>query len=95
MKHTKIFIVEGNTGEYSDHQDWAVAAYLDEDLAKQHVELASVRARELYAEYDKNWEPTSYDDIPEGANQYDPRMRTDYTGVRYHYYDVEIRSKLP
>jgi hypothetical protein len=42
-----VYIVSGQTGEYSDHREWLVAAYLDESKAMTHVELANARAREL------------------------------------------------
>lgn len=45
-----VYIVIGATGEYSDHLEWPVKAYTDEDAAQDHVEKASRRANELYAE---------------------------------------------
>ena len=80
-----IYIVEGSTGEYSDHRDWMLCAYRDEAAAQEHVEKATARANELVAEYQRSY------DIPSGANEHDPSMQIDYTGVRYTYYSVELR----
>jgi hypothetical protein len=78
-----IFVVEGSTGEYSDHREWPVMAYRDEAAAKAHVEAATRRANDLKAQHAC--------DIPDGANEHDPGMQTDYTGTRYYYYAVELR----
>jgi hypothetical protein len=80
-----IHVVYGSTGEYSDRCEWYVAAYLDELKAQDHVTKAQQRGRELEIEYDgREW------DVPDGANQYDPKMQMDYTGVRYAYATVPV-----
>lgn len=33
---SKVYVVMGSHGEYSDRSEWCVAAYLDEALAKAH-----------------------------------------------------------
>src|ERR1041385_6547010 len=43
----KIWIVYGERGEYSDHQEWSICFYYSEDEAKKHVELATARHREI------------------------------------------------
>lgn len=89
----KIFIVEGSTGEYSDHDEWPVAAYKDEELAKEHVRLAD----EEYRVWLGGRDPYSlgYLERQEVVNSYDPEMRMDYTGLSYSYYTVELRDALP
>ena len=37
---TTIHLVRAWQGEYSDRNEWTVAAYLDEAQAKAHTELA-------------------------------------------------------
>lgn len=75
----KVYIVQGSTGEYSDHIEWLVCGYVDEKLAQERVNACSARARELIVKY------TNRGDIPDGANEHDPRMQVDYTGVNYTY----------
>jgi cytochrome c len=40
MSVDKIYLVVGETGEYSDHTQWNVAAYVDKEAAEQHKRLA-------------------------------------------------------
>ena len=91
MRH--VYIVIGACGEYSDHQEWPVAAYLDENTAKDHV----VKAAEAYnhvvatiGDYAK-W---PWDDERRNLNPFDPDMRGDYTGTNYYYWAVELREEL-
>lgn len=90
---TQIHVVIGSTGEYSDRDEWLVAAYPDLTLAEEHVGIASDRARELFA-------ATKSDPDPWGArrssvNVYDPNGRMDYTGTSYWVAIVELRTALP
>lgn len=84
-----IFIVEGSTGEYSDHCEWPVAAYFSEEQAKLHVQKATERAKELIAKCDGwGWEEKQ-------LNQWDRSMHVDYTGVNYRYYSVDLLGAVP
>ena len=40
-----IYVVMGMEGEYSDRSEWTVAAYLDQEKAKQHVTSVETAAR--------------------------------------------------
>jgi hypothetical protein len=44
---TKLYVVMGENGEYSDREEWLVAAYLDEAKAKAHVMRAETALREF------------------------------------------------
>ena len=79
-----IYVVQGSTGEYSDHIEWLVKAYADEKQAQTHVVLAQARANELYAGVPR------YYDI-KGKNEHDPEMQTDYTGTHYALLEVEYQ----
>lgn len=84
---TTIYVVRGSTGEYSDWDVWTVCAFVSEDKAKERVELASARARELHPN-------RTYTRIPkweDGLNEYDPKMkRPDTMGTNYEYEAVEV-----
>lgn len=82
----KVYVVWGSTGEYSDHTEWHVKAFADEEKAKDLVLKASARARELKAKYPEYW------DIPDGSNEYDPKFQSDYTGTNYGYETVPFES---
>ena len=82
-----VFVVMGTTGELKDHNEWAVIAYLDEAAAQEHVVNAGHRAKELFAT-----RPDRYS-IENGANEFDPNMRMDYTGTSYFIYTVPLAKK--
>jgi hypothetical protein len=78
-----VWVVEGATGEYSDHTEWPVRAFTDEQAANVFCERVSARARELQQQYKSRY------NIPEGANELDPDMYIDYTGVNYRVYPID------
>jgi hypothetical protein len=82
-----VYVVMGTTGEYSDRNEWAVMAYLDEAAAQEHVVNADRRAKELFAT-----RPDRYS-IEKGANEFDPDMSMDYTGTSYFIYTVPLAKK--
>jgi hypothetical protein len=84
-----IYIVEGSTGEYSDHQEWPVVAYEEEIDAKLHVAAAEEWAR-VNSVSTQSDTLLDYHERSDLKNPYDEGMRIDYTGVRYHYYSVEV-----
>lgn len=84
----KIYIVFGQTGEYSDRKEWTVRAYKDKKRAKVLIELATKEALNLHKEAEHNrlmGEP-----LPN--NKYDPFFKTDYTGTTYFYQEVELED---
>jgi osmotically-inducible protein OsmY len=84
---SKIYVVMGSTGEYSDRSEWPVVAFRDEEEARKRVENATRRAKELEAT-----KPRDYRRITEHfkQNEFDPDMRNDYTGTAYYYMTVEL-----
>lgn len=81
-----IYLVEGETGEYSDYRNWIVAAFVSRELAQKLAENANKRAQELGA---KDWSSKKYDDDAE-KNEYDLNMDMDYNGTTYRVYPVEL-----
>jgi hypothetical protein len=93
--HTHIYIVMGATGEYSDRNEWAVAAYYDEELAKTHVEEATKRAKaiEVAAEVDAaDW---NLKEKLMKENPFDSCSYMSYTGNGYYIYTLPISRELP
>jgi hypothetical protein len=79
-----IYVVMGTTGEEGDQEIWMVKAYTNEAKAEIHVGNATHRAEELYEEYPFR------NNIPKGANEFDPGMKMDYNGTDYYYDKVEL-----
>ena len=88
----RIYVVIGSTGEYSDRREWLVKAFPKQELAQQLVVAATREAKRLYAAYASS-AYMDYHKIPKGSNPVDPSMETDYTGVGYHYVEVELEEK--
>lgn len=81
-----IYVVEGATGEYSDHQEWLVKAFKSEAKAKEFVvkctkEAHKIEAKAAYFQFDRREDET---------HSFDPKYRRDYTGVHYTYFSVEL-----
>jgi hypothetical protein len=90
----KIFVVFGQTGEYSDHMEWPVKAFVSEEEAKLFVENVTSEYYRLKQKYGGNkskyssWIYKMYD--ADDSNLLDPKMRTDYTGTSYRYFEMEL-----
>lgn len=74
-----IWVVYGETGEYSDRCEWTVCGYTTEEKAKEH----SINAQKVADDLRKIYKNTH---IPSKANPYDLTMSMDYNGTRYGYY---------
>lgn len=95
-----IYVVEGSTGEYSDHCEWPVAAYSRLEDAQARILRCEEGYRAACAECKrKGCEPAfELDDVPTpcyqhratGTNPHDPDMQVDYTGTRYSYFEVDL-----
>lgn len=99
---TTIWIVEGRTGEYSDHREWIVCGFRDESKAKALVEELTglCGSVQQFIKSDENEsKPDSvyywdFDECEAGKiwKKADPKAQLDYTGATYTAYKVEIRS---
>lgn len=81
----KVYVVMGQCGEYSDHQEWSVAAYRSESLAAERVANATRRGAEVEAKLKEGY---NYNVLKE--NEFDPDMRSDYTGTEYYIMPVDL-----
>lgn len=90
-----MYAVIGHTGEYSDHTQWLVCVYPEEEQAKQHAELANVAVKELQRELNAIEDRDLTWDEEQQARQkllrefpYDANVAVDYTGSRYEVLPV-------
>ncbi len=84
-----IHVVMGTCGEYSDRSEWPVCWYVAQQAAQEHVHLAHRRAREIAAMIEKaGLDRFQVHDDPQYKNEFDPDMKTDYTGTDYFIYNV-------
>jgi hypothetical protein len=89
----KIFVVFGQTGEYSDRQEWLVSAYESKVEAQSCVDRCNAYAKTEPTEGDS---AAPWQDRYEkkrawlAANPDDTSMSCDYTGTEYGLYEIEL-----
>lgn len=91
---SRVHVVMGTTGEYSDRTEWPVVAYPSAEQAQEHVRLATEWMQ-------KNCDPhklyaLGYLERAEwrkaNTNPYDPSMEVDYTGTTWFTYEVPVAA---
>lgn len=81
----KIWIVQGSTGEYSDHIEWAVCFYAEEWEAMKKIEFLSAKHREsmiLFPGFRSR-------ERVEVMRKFDRDYQFDGSGINYICYPVE------
>lgn len=92
-----VYLVQGSTGEYSDHTTWAVACYPSRDVADLHARKANewLKERKIHENDDgvgmheyygcgTEWDEEK---TPE-PNPWDRMMTLKYTGGKYTVAEV-------
>lgn len=88
-----IWIVQGSTGEYSDHTEWVVRAFVSKVKAERLVVEAQARANEIgiaKSDYSGSWWTLEGNKDPRTVNEFDLNMQLDYTGTHYTCFEVEL-----
>ena len=80
-----VYAVIGDTGAYSDHHEWIVSAFYNENDANEYCRLCKVEADKI------EWEDYNYSD----KTKYDSQFDCDYTGTHYHVQAVNLFNFLP
>lgn len=92
---TKVWVVQGSSGEYSDHSEWLVAYYRTEKEAQVCVEFLSVLGREgqkIYEEYTKGkieWKESDRR-ISNLIRPFDSSYSSSYSGTNYNCFEVDL-----
>jgi len=88
-----IYIVFGDTGEYSDYRQWIVCAYQDEEKAKARVVELETLMKNLGAvtgsDWDKLWKAGK---AMREHERGDVNFDIDYTGTHYCYEATELKD---
>ena len=87
-----IWVVQGNTGEYSDHSEWPVVAFSREEDAQAATAWLNEKAREFgfkdRSTWDTDWNTRKR--LEDKMREFDPDFKSDYTGTDYTYWSVEL-----
>lgn len=94
----KVYIVFGQTGEYSNHSDWPVRGFLVRELAERFEFGCAKWAYEHSERIDEHEEcDDCYSEKSNGRkcpdtekSPHDPKYRRDYTGTDYFVVEVEV-----
>ena len=81
-----VWIVMGETGEYSDYREWNVAGYTTEEEAEKHKNAAQREADKV-----NNGDIQTRHGF---KNAYDTQFYCDYTGTRYNVVMVEVHESF-
>lgn len=85
MTINKIYIVFGCDGEYSDRIEWNVAAYPDEESARQHAKKAKEWNDHLwYKNFGKKQSQQN------NSNPWDPEQFKQYEDTDYGVTEIEL-----
>lgn len=84
----KVWIVMGDTGEYSDRSEWVVEAHATEVAAQARVEALETMLREAGLSVSNSEIPDYHErnqavEAIRGRPDGDPGLHVDYTGARY------------
>ncbi len=92
-----IYVVKGETGEYSDWHCWEVCASVNEDVANSFCQLLNNRLKELgltcRASYNKNDFENRQNNIKQ-MYDLDPKCCVDYTGTSYEVSKVPVLRRV-
>lgn len=97
----QIYVVTGMCGEYSDRSEWVVIAYPTEELAQQHVVLATEKAQAVMQECNDvrdSWDGDTYEKLNKiraRPNPYDLNTLSDYYDTKYYYTIIDLNDALP
>jgi 1,2-phenylacetyl-CoA epoxidase catalytic subunit len=83
----KLYLITGETGEYSDYDNWNVSITDSEDVAKEFVESMNEETKQV-----GNLSWGERDEIVERLSSKDPKIRIDYTGTTYSYEEFELNE---
>lgn len=87
-----VYVVMGETGEYSDRSDWPVRAFLNEGIAQALInqldEWLRVHGFDMGERAHINLERRH----PLPTCELDPSFACDYTGTRYYLLTIELED---
>lgn len=86
---SKIFVVYGSTGEWSDKRTWSVCAFCAENKAMEMVD-ALTRRLNTFGIAPKTYSIDYADNLKKHMNSLDKYFDHDYNGTRYWYEPVDF-----
>jgi len=82
----KVYIINGQTGEYGDYQEWIVGVTSNKTLAHNFVTFMNKKLENSRRDYDIR------KDLTNELYKYDQNIVIDYTGTEYSFTEYELDS---
>lgn len=92
QEQREAFVVVGETGQYDNAVEWAVAVYEDREKAERHAREAAAAAEQVYQQRGPYGMATPW---ATGKTPYDPGLRMGSTGTAYSVVSVPFLAWLP
>jgi len=86
---SKIYIVCGITGEYSDRSEWNVKAFTTVEKSSNYLEKLVTTYRSIDTT-DYGYKRGNSEELEEVMLPLDPNFYEDYTGTSYYISEVEL-----
>lgn len=83
-----IYVVRGQTGEYSDRSEWLVKAFRTVEETQAFIIKCDAIAKQLFIEYKNSRWSTA------GLHPYDKKFLMDYTGTNYSYDEIDLEDQV-
>mgnify|MGYP001558857626 CR=1 FL=1 len=93
MKTKKTYLIEGETGRYSDHLTWTVCCFESRSKAKKLVEKLNALVKKYYPRPDKK-QPYLQSDRPNEILAIDPHFWLESNGTIYTVEEVSAGNDL-
>lgn len=90
---SKVYLIEGETGEYSDHSTWVVCASLDKPVAEAYLKHLHKNLRRLGLDEQERLASSNNSEWNSRVAEMtalDPQFRCDYTGSNYCMFEVHM-----
>lgn len=98
----RIYVVQGSCGEYSNHEEWLVCAFKEEQKAKDFVIQLTQEAQALVSRYGNSHYSWLYGDDPDPLKfrdesekelpPNDPHFNFDSSGFNYTYLETDLEG---
>lgn len=91
-----VYVIEGQTGEYSDRQSWSVAAFLAEEHAQEFCDKLNAWCKEKRIAK-SNYDYEAADELRDQKTwsfncPLDPGLCVYYTGTSYLVYKIPLKA---
>lgn len=86
-----VYVVSGETGQYSGKCSWTVAGFLDKEQADTFCDRCNEWCKQLGFNTSQYIHLADYEDREAAKHPLDPNFKCDYTGTEYTVFEIPLR----